>query len=1237
MISSLVKKHIFLILALLSFATALVSSQLLEENSPKASEKHYGEAVQKKVLQSLKLADTELTEITGLFQKSNTVNFAALNSETTFPYFIFKAGKLIYWSDHRYIPEYNWISGIFNDGLLAKSNHISLVKKQSFYYRKEKVELVSLIPVYQKYRNENDYLKSGFEKRILPTSPLTIENTASSFSYLNIHDANERFLFSVVPPRTENLNSSEITLETLILMILGFAFLGIYCFLLIRKLITTQNIELAAFILLSYLVLTRWFMLANSLPFSSYEWDLFNPKFFAINSISPSLGDLIVNVAFLGIFVFFFVAYFYRSKIHQNLIRSSSTFKSVISVINIVLSVTCTYYIFNRLSSIYENSSFLLDLSFSTSFSNLKIAAILFFILLGFVFFLTQHFLINTFSRINVNKKTGFIHWLYGSLLAFFILIYLDQISWVYLLGALYFLIVYYFKLTRFLHSFKYNTSIYFFLGAFVYTLITVLVIRNESVKKNVFDKQNYGLRYLAENDALGEGLLTKVIQGIKADTNVQNSIKRELLPKQAVEALVKEKHLDLYFDKYNTSVLSFDRNGKQLGIEEDLPNLLDFVSKYKQEKYKTDNPNIYFVNETGIQFIKQYIVFVPLKESSGTVVLDLKQRDGYAESVYPELLMEKRFVQNPDSKNYSYAIFNEKDELVFTSGRFNYLKSTDTKILSNPKLFTTGLQIDDYDHLGVKGQNGRKIIISSERNIIISLLSDFSFLYLFLVLIISFLILIYAIRIGLRRLRMNFSTKIQIYLNAAFLLPFLLILFAIIGVIRSTLLTIQSNFYLENTKNIGSTVRLHLQNLDEGKSSPEFFKQEINKLAQDTKSDINYFDLDGRLAYSSRPLIYEYNLLSNRVNSSAYQAIIEEHENEILLKESLGELKYKAVYLSIKDKVNKPLGVIGIPFFDSSNTLELQLKEVFTTILSICIALFLILLVLSYFASNHLTNPLKMVARKITKTSLNKQNEPIVWEADDEIGVLTKSYNNMLKMLEESKDALSQSEKQTAWREMAKQVAHEIKNPLTPMKLSIQQLQRTLPSLDEKSQKRIERALGSLTEQIDNISEIANSFSEFAKMPVPRSEVFELASLVQKTSYLYAQNNKVDVSFTSEEKELYVRSDHQLINRVVTNLVINGIQSVTEDRKPKIEIKVYRNDKDKFAIIEVKDNGSGIPENVRNKVFIPNFSTKIGGSGLGLAMAKRGVEHSGGNIWFETEIGQGTTFYVDLPLANEA
>ena len=258
--------------------------------------------------------------------------------------------------------------------------------------------------------------------------------------------------------------------------------------------------------------------------------------------------------------------------------------------------------------------------------------------------------------------------------------------------------------------------------------------------------------------------------------------------------------------------------------------------------------------------------------------------------------------------------------------------------------------------------------------------------------------------------------------------------------------------------------------------------------------------------------------------------------------------------------------------------------------------------------------------------------NESLDWKYNDEIGLLTKSYNKMLRKLEESKIALSQSEKQNAWREMAKQVAHEIKNPLTPMKLSIQQLQRTLLFDDIKSKDRIQRALNSLTEQIDNISEIANSFSEFAKMPVPRNERFDLVIAVQKTVDLYAQNTNIKITFECNEKEIYVMGDRMLTGQIVNNLIINGIQSHPPFRQAEIRVKLYKNPEESFGRIEVKDKGLGIREEIQNKVFIPNFSTKKNGSGLGLAMAKRGIEHAGGNIWFETIENEGTTFYVDLP-----
>jgi two-component system, NtrC family, nitrogen regulation sensor histidine kinase NtrY len=240
-----------------------------------------------------------------------------------------------------------------------------------------------------------------------------------------------------------------------------------------------------------------------------------------------------------------------------------------------------------------------------------------------------------------------------------------------------------------------------------------------------------------------------------------------------------------------------------------------------------------------------------------------------------------------------------------------------------------------------------------------------------------------------------------------------------------------------------------------------------------------------------------------------------------------------------------------------------------------------------------------------------------------------------MLTKLEESKFSLAQSEKQSAWREMAKQVAHEIKNPLTPMKLTLQQLQRTLPGTNPVTDRAVSRTLDSLLDQIDNISDIATSFSDFANMPMPQNELVELTSVVHKAADLYADDKRVSIRRQIEVGPVWIMGDRQLLMRIMTNLIINGIQSVPPDQRPIIDLRLFTTDGN--ANIEIHDNGQGISESIRSKVFLPNFSTKQGGTGIGLAISKRGIEHAGGSIWYETTLDVGTSFFIALPLSTPA
>lgn len=1233
----LLKKHLFLILSIVFTIAAALNFFIFEKDAPRASQEHYVNAIRERIGTEILRSKDELFTIGTKYQKAPESSFLNFEAITVYPYYIFRNGQLLYWSDHRFVPTYQELAGNAETRLLSNVNSKYIVNTIKFRDKGGSIEIFSLINLYRKFHNENDYLHNGYNHKIFSTEPQNVLNQPAKEAFLNISDDKGRFLFSLIPPQVEKLTNSNIPSNTLFLLAISILLLGIYIALWIKGLVRVHQFGRAFALLAAYLIFIRLMMLSNSIPFIVYESNLFNPKFLTISALAPSLGDMLLNAIVVFILAGYLVTFFYRSNTYYRLFKTPVLFQNIVSVALVAGSIIITSLFFRNLCSIYEKSQFTLDLALSISFSSLKIATLLFYIVLSTIFFLINHLIASLFLRLNKNFKTGVLRWLAGVLLGMLLITVIDRFSWVYLVVGIYFLLIYANKLPRFFYSFKYKTTIYFFTGAFVFAFIAMFVIYHEEQKKDFFDKQKFGQKYLAENDVLGEGLLARVVQTVQQDTAITTALGRTTLAREQTQQIVKSKHLDLYFDRYDTDVLAFDKNGKSLDLSEGANHLAFYEESYRRPEYKTANSSIFFIDDLGNNFIKQYVVFVPVTKNgnlTGTVVLELKLRDEFAESVYPELLMDKKFAQTPETKNYSYAIFNERNQLIFNSGNYNYMRKLPVSLLNNPELYEKGIELNDYNHVGKIGQNGRKIVISSKYEVWKSVFPNFSFLFLLSVLCIVFVMLLYTLKYSFRNMNVNFSTKIQLYLNAAFLVPLVLVVIITLSVINSTFVSNQEKAYLDNTKNITSTIQLQLENFTQKRMSRAFLEQEINDLAHDTKLDINLYNLDGRLNLTTRPLVYEYGLISNFINPIAYRRIIEEKENEALLTETLGSLTYKTSYMIIKGQDSKPLGVIGIPFFDAKPVLDRQVTEVVASILNIFTWLFLILLIISYFASNVLTNPLKIVAQKLKKTNLDKLHERLDWNSDDEIGLLMREYNKMLKKLEESKVALSLSEKQTAWREMAKQVAHEIKNPLTPMKLSIQQLQRTLTVDNPKAKERITRALNSLTEQIDNISEIANSFSEFAKMPVPRNETFDLVPLIQKSADLYAEDEKIALNPYIKEKEAWVVGDRQFMSRVITNLIINGIQSVPVGKRPIINLRLYKSEDEK-VIIEIQDNGSGIQENHRQKVFLPNFTTKIGGSGLGLAMARRGVEHAGGNIWFETEDGRGTTFFIDLPLTS--
>jgi nitrogen fixation/metabolism regulation signal transduction histidine kinase len=331
-------------------------------------------------------------------------------------------------------------------------------------------------------------------------------------------------------------------------------------------------------------------------------------------------------------------------------------------------------------------------------------------------------------------------------------------------------------------------------------------------------------------------------------------------------------------------------------------------------------------------------------------------------------------------------------------------------------------------------------------------------------------------------------------------------------------------------------------------------------------------------------------------------------------------------------NKQNNMLGFVNLPFFSNEDLLTEDISSIIVTFINVYVLLILLSIIIAVFISNNVTRPLQLLRQKMRQIDLKKHNNPIDMNTEDEIGDLVREYNNMVLELSRSADLLAKQERETAWRSMARQVAHEIKNPLTPMKLSVQLMLRAWDEKAPDFEERLKRVSNTLIHQIDTLSNIATEFSTFARMPNEQIEKVDINAVVRSASTLYDEYKDVDViTNINEALTLNVLADKSRMVRMLNNLIKNAAQAIPKGKKGLIWVTTQQVGGN--VLVMVKDNGDGIPEEIRDKMFQPNFTTKTKGMGLGLAMVKNIVEGFGGKIWFETTTGEGSTFYIQLPL----
>jgi nitrogen fixation/metabolism regulation signal transduction histidine kinase len=406
-----------------------------------------------------------------------------------------------------------------------------------------------------------------------------------------------------------------------------------------------------------------------------------------------------------------------------------------------------------------------------------------------------------------------------------------------------------------------------------------------------------------------------------------------------------------------------------------------------------------------------------------------------------------------------------------------------------------------------------------------------------------------------------------------------------------------------------------------------------INEVSDIHDIDVNVYDLEGNLQVSSEAIVYTKGVLSKKMHPLAFFELDKMRLVHFVQEEKVGKLTYLSIYAPVRDEQKNVYAYLNIPYFALQRELNQDISNFLVTIINLNAFIFLIAGIIALFVTNRITNSFSVISDKMKEISLTGKNEEIVWKRRDEIGELVKEYNKMVAKLGESATALAKSEREGAWREMARQVAHEIKNPLTPMKLSIQYLQKAIDSNQPNVKELSSSVASTLVEQIDHLTKIASDFSQFANIGITNTEIFDLHEVIASLKELYQSSPGVDFKWNPVNGKLLLNADRTQMNRLFTNLFANALEACNGNSE--CQISVSEEKENGMIRIRVTDNGEGIPEEMQLKIFMPNFTTKTSGTGLGLAMCKGIAEQAKGNIWFETKYKKGTTFIVELPIVN--
>ncbi len=1029
----------------------------------------------------------------------------------------------------------------------------------------------------------------------------------------------------------------------------GIPFLIGWIFLLCAAFLSFRYWFTASLVIAVIAVISRILSFNKTIVADLDKLQIFDPVIFASSDLLPSLGDLMLHVLtglIAGLAIIHTLKY----------LKFSNAW-----IVRVVFLLTCLFGVFSAdlidslLRSLIANSNISFDVTHLSTISRYSIIAASIIALLFWIWFAVVTSVYNRIQK-NSNQHKWFVVALLLAISTFTIFQTIDASrtingllpSILFSSFSLVFLYLIEFITKRKIGLYKYIGYILFFTFFFAFSL-----------QKYQHDKESeylnlYASKLISNKDLQAEYLFKDIEIELTQQFLVPEDFEAFSQKKEQFEQRLRRLYFSGYLDKYNMLVLSFDSaenniNSSTLYSYDDLNDI------YNYKSFPTLSAHFYQVKSDRI--FNGYLAKFEncdLNGHYGNVFILLEPKFIQSSYEYPQFIGLKSDNRLFDIDDYSYALYSN-GKLLHQKGTYPYNLMFDTTDFHVEKGILSNTQFNHF----ISYQDQAIVVLSHPVNNLIRSTSTFSFSFIFFMICFFAFGLVWIIGMFVRqKLIKQFGSESdykdfrfqrkaalnalgieQVYLSTRIRLSMvILVFFGLLVSIYVTIQFIEVNDQSRSENELMYKIREvanQLQNeVDFHKklSNAESRQLIVNEIGDIYKIDANLFNSNGRLLASSIEDIYKKGLIAPYMDPEAIKVFKEKNTSQLLHSESIRNLRFTSAYLPLINNKREVVAYLNLPYYSRQKELDAEISSYTVTFVNIYLFLILVAITLAYVVSQRISKPLQLIREKMSRTGL-QTNELIEWKQNDEIGRLVKQYNKMVLQLGESANKLSESEREGAWKEMARQVAHEIKNPLTPMKLNIQHLQRAWSDKNERLEETFKRVTTVLIDQIDSLSKLATEFSSFAQMPVNNFEDCSITNSLLSTITLFEKSENVEFQYNENITDYTVHADKEQLGRIFNNIIKNAIQAIPEDRKGliKASVTVVQNN----IRVVITDNGKGISPEDKSKIFVPNFSTKNSGMGLGLAITKKMIEAANGSIWFETEVDKGTSFYIEWPLVN--